>query len=124
MKERLIRTFVAISAPNDAKNVKQMLISTMDQDKAEIRWMKHSNLHITVKFLGFTPENDISSLSKDLDTIAKANSPFDLSVSGTGCFPSESKPSVLFLGVSGNINALSKLVKDTEKLLIQRGYPK
>ena len=48
MKERLIRTFVAISAPNDAKNVKQILISTMDQDKAEIRWMKHSNLHITV----------------------------------------------------------------------------
>ena len=124
MKERLIRTFVAISTPNDAKNVKQMLISTMEQDKAEIRWVKHSNLHLTVKFLGFTPENDISSLSDDLDAIAKANSPFDLSVSGTGCFPSESKPSVLFLGVSGNINALSKLVKDTEGLMTDRGYPK
>ena len=124
MKERLIRTFVAISTPNDAKNVKQMLISTMDQDKAEIRWVKHSNLHLTVKFLGFTPENDISSLSNDLDAIAKANSPFDLSVSGTGCFPSESKPSVLFLGLSGNINALSKLVKDTEVLMTDRGYPK
>ena len=124
MKERLIRTFVAISAPNDAKNVKQMLISTMEQDKAEIRWVKHSNLHLTVKFLGFTPENDISSLSSDLGAIAKANSPFDLSVSGTGCFPSESKPSVLFLGLSGNINALSKLVKDTEVLMTERGYPK
>ena len=101
MKDRLIRTFVAISAPNSAKNVKQMLISTMEQDKAEIRWVKHSNLHLTVKFLGFTPENDISSLSNDLDAIAKANSPFDLSVSGTGCFPSEGKPSVLFLGISG-----------------------
>jgi 2''-5'' RNA ligase len=124
MKERLIRTFVAINAPNNAKNVKQMLISTMDQDKAEIRWVKHSNLHLTVKFLGFTPENDISSLSNDLDAIAKANSPFDLSVSGTGCFPSESKPSVLFLGISGKINALSKLVKDTEVLMTERGYPK
>ena len=124
MKERLIRTFVAISAPNDAKNVKQMLISTMDQNKAEIRWVKHSNLHLTVKFLGFTPENDISSIAKDLNTIAKANSSFDLSVSGTGCFPSESKPSVLFLGVSGNKNALSKLVKDAEVLMTKRGYPK
>ena len=124
MEERLIRTFVAISAPNDAKNVKQMLISTMERDKAKIRWVKHSNLHLTVKFLGFTPENDISNLSKDLNSIAKVNSPFNLSVSGTGCFPSESKPSVLFLGVSGNINALSKLVKDTEVLMTERGYPK
>ena len=124
MKERLIRTFVAISAPNDAKNVKQMLISTTEQDKAEIRWVKHSNLHLTVKFLGFTPENDISSIAKDLNKIAKANSSFDLSVSGTGCFPSESKPSVLFLGVSGNKDALSKLVKDTEVLMTDRGYPK
>ena len=106
MKERLIRTFVAIKAPDDAKNIKQMLISTMDQEKAEIQWVKHSNLHLTIKFLGFTPENDISDLSNDLDAIAKTNSPFDLSVSGTGCFPSESKPSVLFLGLSGNINAL------------------
>ena len=124
MKERLIRTFVAIKAPDDAKNIKQMLISTMDQEKAEIRWVKHSNLHLTIKFLGFTPENDIGRLSNDLDAIAKANSPFDLSVSGTGCFPSESKPSVLFLGLSGNINALSNLVKDTEALLAKRGYPK
>ena len=73
MKERLIRTFVAIKAPDDAKNIKQMLISTMDQEKAEIRWVKHSNLHLTIKFLGFTPENDIGRLSNDLDAIAKAN---------------------------------------------------
>ena len=124
MKNRLIRTFVAISAPASVKNVKQMLVSTMEEDKAEIRWVKHSNLHLTVKFLGFTPENDISSLSEDLDAIAKANNPFDLSVSGTGCFPIESKPSTLFLGLSGNINALSKLVKDTEIIMTDKGYPK
>ena len=124
MKERLIRTFVAIKAPDGTKNIKQMLISTMNQDKAEIRWVKHSNLHLTIKFLGFTPEKDISDLSNDLEAIAKVNSPFDLSVEGTGCFPSESKPSVLFLGLSGNKNALSKLVKDTEALMTKRGYPK
>ena len=124
MKDRLIRTFVAISAPGAVKNVKQMLISTMEEDKTEIRWVKHSNLHLTVKFLGFTPENHISSLSSDLDAIAKANNPFDLSVSGTGCFPSESKPSVLYLGLTGNIKALSKLVKDTKDLLTERGYSK
>ncbi len=124
MKNRLIRTFVAVSAPGAVKNVKQMLISTMEEDKTEIRWVKHSNLHLTVKFLGYTPEDHISSLSSDLDAIAKANNPFDLGVSGTGCFPSESKPSVLYLGLTGDLNSLSKLVKDTEDLLTERGYPK
>ncbi len=96
----------------------------MEEEKAEVRWVKHSNLHLTVKFLGFTPENHIESLSEDLDSIAKANNPFDLSVSGTGCFPSEIKPSVLYLGLSGKIQKLSKLVKDTEALMKERGYPK
>ena len=65
MRDRLLRTFIAISVPPAVKSVKQMLISTMEDEKAEIRWVKHNNLHLTVKFLGFTPENEIANIMKN-----------------------------------------------------------
>ena len=66
MKNKLLRTFVGITAPSEVGNIKQMLLSTMENDKADIRWVKHSSLHLTVKFLGYTPESDITSLCLSL----------------------------------------------------------
>ena len=124
MKNRLLRTFIAISAPHNVKNVKQMLISTMENEKSEIRWVKHINLHLTIKFLGFTPENKIEEISSDINKIVESHSAFHLTISNTGCFPNKSKPSVLYLDVDGDLDSLSSLVGDTEELFIKKGYPK
>ena len=64
MKNRLLRTFISIPVPNSVKNVKQMLTSTCEDEKVVIRWVKHNNLHITLQFLGFTPEKDISQIKE------------------------------------------------------------
>ena len=124
MKNKLLRTFVAITAPSEVGNIKQMLLSTMENDKADIRWVKHSSLHLTVKFLGYTPEGDIISLCSDIDNLVKKHHPFNLSVSGTGCFPNTLKPSVLYLDVSGDHKPLSLIVNEAEELFSNRGYPK
>ena len=81
MKNRILRTFIAIPAPHNVKNVKQMLISTMENEKSEVRWVKHINLHLTVKFLGFTPENKIEEICDDISNLVKARSAFNLSIS-------------------------------------------
>jgi len=124
MRDRLLRTFIAISVPPAVKSVKQMLISTMEDEKAQIRWVKHNNLHLTVKFLGFTPENEIENISHEIKRLVKSHSSFRLSVTGTGTFPSNIKPSVLFLGIDGDLKQLSSLVDDTEELFLKKGYPK
>ena len=124
MKNKLLRTFVGITVPSEVGNIKQMLISTMENDKADIRWVKHSSLHLTVKFLGYTPEDDIASLCSDIDNLVKKHHPFNLSVSGTGCFPNTMKPSVLYLDVSGDHKPLSLIVNEAEELFLNRGYPK
>ncbi len=124
MENRFLRTFIAISVPPAVKSIKQMLISTMEDDKAEIRWVKHNNLHLTIKFLGFTPENEIDNISDEIKRLVKAHSPFHLSVSGTGSFPDKTKPSVLFLGIDGELKPLSSLINDAEKLFEKKGYPR
>ena len=124
MKDRLLRTFIALSVPPAVKSIKQMLISTMENDKSEIRWVKHNNLHLTIKFLGFTPENEIEKISDEIKRLVKSHNPFHLSVSDTGSFPDKIKPSVLFLGIDGELKPLSSLINDTEELFVKKGYPK
>ena len=122
MKNRLLRTFISIPVPNSVKNVKQMLTSTCEDEKVVIRWVKHNNLHITLQFLGFTPEKDIPQIKELLLKITKSQKAFDLTISNTGKFPNNDKPSILYLGVDGNLKSLNMLVKKIKEEVSSIGY--
>ena len=124
MKNRLLRTFISIPVPNSVKNVKQMLTSTCEDEKVVIRWVKHNNLHITLQFLGFTPEKDIPQIKELLLKITKSQKAFDLTISNTGKFPDSDKPSVLYLGVDGSLKPLNELVNNINKEISSIGYDK
>lgn len=116
MEKKLLRTFISIPLPHVVKSVKQMLTSTFDTDRIKIRWVKHNNLHLTLHFLGFTPEDDIPMIEKEIADVISNFKPFDLTISRTGCFPDSLKPSVLYLGIENNLKSLNDLVN---KLLLK-----
>ena len=124
MNNRLLRTFISIPVPNSVKNVKQMLTSTCEDEKVVIHWVKHNNLHITLHFLGFTPEKHIHQINKVLLNVTKSQKAFDLTITNTGKFPDSIKPSVLYLAVDGNLKALHKLVNNINKEISSIGYDK
>ena len=124
MKNRLLRTFISIPVPNSVKNVKQMLTSTCEDEKVVIHWVKHNNLHITLQFLGFTPEEDIPHIKELLLKITNSQKAFDLTISNTGKFPDNDKPSVLYLGIEGNLKPLNELVNSIDKEISSIGYDK
>ena len=98
-----MRIFISIPVPNVVKNIKQMLTSTCENERVEIRWVKHNNLHLTVQFLGSASDEKVTKIRKEVENVVSSIDPFFLTVSETGCFPNKSKQSVLYLGVGGNI---------------------
>ncbi len=122
MHSKILRTFIGISAPKKCWDIKQMLISTMEDENVEIKWVKHLNLHLTLKFIGDTPENDIKELSNELRSIIRSHNSFKLSINGTGCFPNEQKPSVLYLGIKHDQKQLIHLYNDIENFFFDKGY--
>ena len=122
MEKNLLRTFISIPLPHVVKSVKQMLISTFDTDRIKIRWVKHNNLHLTLHFLGFTPEDDIPMIEKEIADIISNHKPFDLTISRTGCFPNILKPSVLYLGIENNLKSLNDLVNKLSLKMTTLGY--
>ena len=122
MEKNLFRTFISIPLPHVVKNVKQMLTSTFDTDRIKIRWVKHNNLHLTLHFLGFTPEEDLPMIEKEIADIISNHKPFDLTISRTGCFPDSLKPSVLYLGIENNLKSLNDLVNKLSLKMTTLGY--
>jgi len=122
MHSKILRTFIGISAPKKCWDIKQMLISTMENENIEIKWVRHLNLHLTLKFIGDTPENDIKELSNELRSIIRSHNSFNLSINGTGCFPNEQKPSVLYLGIKNDQRRLIHLYNDIENFFFDKGY--
>ena len=119
-----MRIFLSIPVPNVVKNIKQMLTSTCENERVEIRWVKHNNLHLTVKFFGSASDEKVTNIRKEVKNIVSSIKPFVLTVSETGCFPNISKPSVLYLGVGGNIEALKALVVKINDKMSQIGFKK
>ncbi len=124
MNEKLIRTFLAIPIPNEVMSKKNMLYSTFEKSKSKINWVKSNNLHLTLKFLGHTPESIIGNIIETINIITIDQQPFSLVIKNTGCFPVPERPRTLWMGVEGNINPLNDLVSKIELQLEKLGFPK
>ena len=122
MAEKLMRTFLSIPVPYEVGSKKNMLYSTIEDSRGNINWVKNTNLHLTLKFLGHTPESSFKMVIDAVEKITKSIRPFNLKIEETGCFPVETRPRVLWMGVRGKIDPLLELVEDIEKSLYNLGF--
>tara|TARA_X000000950_G_scaffold137023_1_gene170299 strand:+ start:5002 stop:5580 length:579 start_codon:yes stop_codon:yes gene_type:complete len=114
MNEKLKRTFLCFPVPLEVKSKKNMLYSTLEGSPAQINWVKNDNLHLTLKFIGYTTESQIPKIISILSKITIKYKPFELVINSTGCFPTKERPRTLFLGVEGRLNVLSDLFQKIE----------
>ena len=114
MNEKLKRTFLCFPVPLEVRSKKNMLYSTLEGSPAQINWVKNNNLHLTLKFIGYTTQSQIPKIISILSKITIKYKPFKLVINSTGCFPKKERPRTLFLGVEGRLNVLSDLFQNIE----------
>lgn len=74
-----------------------------------IKWVSDANMHLTLRFLGYVPEADVTALVEGLAAVSREHSAFDLATGPLGAFPSPRSPSVLWVGLSGDLERLNAL---------------
>ena len=114
MNEKLKRTFLCFPVPMEVRSKKNMLYSTLEGSPAQINWVKNDNLHLTLKFIGYTTESQIPKIINILSKITIKYKPFQLIIKNTGCLPKKERPRTLFLGVEGQIKILKDLFQNIE----------
>ena len=64
-----------------------------------ISWVSPHNLHITLKFFGETPEEEIPKIITVMESAVNGITPFDLVIRKTGLFGSRYQPKVIWFGL-------------------------
>lgn len=90
-----------------------------------LRGVDEDDLHLTLAFLGATPEARVAPLSAALAAVAAAQAPFEVRVEGLGAFPSFQRPSVLWAGLEAGpgASALVGLAKRVRRACSAAGCP-
>ncbi len=87
-----------------------------------ITWTPPHLQHVTIRFIGKTPDDKIPLLQQGLEQIAQQFSPFELQVDKLGMFGSKYQPKILWLGFS-DFSPLKELFKPINQLVIDIGLP-
>jgi len=117
-----VRAFIAIPLPGDVKaglmDARHALKTTYGRSA---RWVGPENLHLTLKFLGNTPEEQLASLEEGMSRSVAGTGSFTLCLDRLGAFPSVARPRVFWAGLGGELDRLESLYSALEKELVKRG---
>ncbi|MCB0391369.1 MAG: NADP-dependent isocitrate dehydrogenase [Bdellovibrionales bacterium] len=119
------RLFVGLSLEKNLsaevlKMIKKVKIS-VDKKKWGVKWVPSDNLHITLKFLGETPESKIEDIKQALQKVAEDSHSFKVKLHGLGGFPDENQSRVLWVGVQAK-KELRQLQLAVEEALADIGF--
>lgn len=108
-----MRLFFAVPVPDAAKarigELIERVQASVGDGTARVRWVDVDRLHLTLRFLGPTPEDRRGPLEAGADALASAGAPFEVTLAGGGAFPSLDRPRSLWLGVAAGADRLANL---------------
>ena len=96
---RAIRAFVALPLPEALQAAVAETVARLRPSLPEARFVRDEGWHVTLRFLGWTRPEVLSSLEEPLRAAARACPPLDLALGGLGLFPDRGAPRVLWLGL-------------------------
>lgn len=93
-----------------------MAYTSAQRDAVKGKWLPAEKLHVTLVFLGNATAERVEALRPTLDSLAEL-APFSLRLEGAGTFVTARAPSVLWLGVGGELSALAALQTEAMRRL-------
>jgi 2'-5' RNA ligase len=122
--DREIRAFIAIELPDPLRTSLRRLQDRLRAQASPraVRWVQPRGIHLTLRFLGQTPVDQVEVIAHALRSACTSIPPFSYTVSGLGCFPNTHRPRVIWVGVQEPTGALSRLQQATEDACEELGF--
>jgi 2'-5' RNA ligase len=118
-----VRAFIAVPASEEVRDLVGDVVGGLRWTGADVKWVEPENVHITLKFLGDIPFDDVDRLKAALHEGLEGRRAFDLTVAETGCFPGGRRaPRVIWMGLEGDIDRLREIASAVEDLCAGLGF--
>ncbi len=113
-----MRLFFGIKLPELLQGSVNSLIKKLKvtNHKANVRWTRPENLHLTLQFLGSLTATQMITLQREVKKQVQGVMPFMLTINSVALFPSEKRPKVLALQID-HTPELSHLVQQIQKAI-------
>lgn len=119
-----LRTFVAVEISGEVQSRAGILMDRLRVSGVKASWTKLQNIHLTLKFLGDTPETLLPDVCRAVIKGAATVEPFELTFRGAGAFPSLQRPQTLWIGVKVGMAEITELHAAIDEALFKLRYPK
>ncbi len=121
-----LRLFIAIPLPEPLLRQLAQVQRTLEKEMpaGSVRWVNPEGIHLTLKFLGDTPEGKVPAIRDALAAVARRAVPCTFTVGELGCFPNLRRPRVVWVGVREEGGQLRALQEAVERAMVSLGYPR
>jgi len=119
------RLFVAVPLSDKATSAVAEVVDRIRSDEPEgrgVRWVRLEGLHVTLRFLGPTPETRVPDLAAAVAAIARDSEPFTVAVRGAGAFPPTGRPRTIWLDIRDGVTELEGLAARLDDRLVHAGW--
>jgi 2'-5' RNA ligase len=120
-----VRTFIAIELDKAVgaglERVQERLREHVPS--RSVRWVRPEGIHLTLKFLGDTPVDQVDVVKVAMVQAVAESWCFDVVVGGLGCFPNARRPRVVWIGLQEPTGALDALRDRIETHVAPLGFP-
>ena len=119
------RLFVAVPLSEPARAAVADVVDRIRAGEPEgrgVRWVRLDGLHITLRFLGPTPEPRIPDLAAAVARAAEGVTPFGIRIAGADAFPPVGRPRTLWLDLDQGVDELAALAGRVDDALAAAGW--
>jgi RNA 2',3'-cyclic 3'-phosphodiesterase len=119
----VLRTFFALEIGDEARRAAAALVERLRADPGcgAVRWGRPEGYHVTLRFLGPTPEGRVPALAEAVRRETAALAPFTLALGPLGAFPDERRPRVVFVAVEP-AEPVAALAAAVERGVVAAGF--
>ena len=119
-----IRAFIAIELTEDIHARLDDIQQQLKKTGADVKWVKSSQIHLTLKFLGEAPLDKIDSIISALENTVESKPPFQIELTGIGAFPKIEHPQIIWIGTEKGKEELKEIAFELEEKLETLGFKK
>jgi RNA 2',3'-cyclic 3'-phosphodiesterase len=124
------RLFVAVPLDEPAVRTVVALVERIRADRErdapgerDVRWVRMDGLHLTLRFLGPTPETEVAAVAEAVRRAADGQHAFEIRIDGGGAFPNPRRPRTLWLALTAGTAELATLAGAVDRELVAAGWP-
>lgn len=119
-----MRLFIAIELSEEIRETLAQAQSHLKYAGGDVKWVERDNIHLTLKFLGETPEEKLERIKNALDEIGKLFKPFEISLKDIGAFPNTNYPRVIWIGLDKGAEESKMLAGRIDEAMSGIGFQK